>query len=64
MVRDGSTEGTIWWDNNKPMGRQHFEALRKDFMVHARLKSLYVQDLAGGADPSYQLPTRVITEFA
>ena len=64
VVRDESTEGTIWWDNNKAMRRDHFEALRKDFMAHARLKPLYVQDLAGGADPSNQLPTRVITEFA
>ncbi|MFN4140787.1 phosphoenolpyruvate carboxykinase [Aestuariivirga sp.] len=64
VVRDATTEKTIWWDNNKAMSREHFEALRKDFMAHARLKNLYVQDLAGGADRAYQLPTRVVTEFA
>ncbi len=64
VVRDATTEATIWWDNNKAMSREHFETLRKDFMAHARLKSLYVQDLAGGAEPQYRLPTRVITEHA
>ena len=34
------------------------------FMAHARLKSLFVQDLLGGADPAYALPTRVICELA
>ena len=64
IVRDATTEPTIWWDNNKAMSREHFEVLRKDFMSHARLKSLYVQDLVGGADTAHQLPTRVVTEFA
>ncbi len=64
VVRDETTEDTIWWDNNKAMSRAAFETLKKDFMAHARLKSLYVQDLAGGADPEYELSTRVITEFA
>lgn len=64
VVRDATTENTIWWDNNKPMSREHFEALRKDFMAHARLKNVFVQDLVGGAEQAYALPTRVITEYA
>ncbi|PZF76486.1 phosphoenolpyruvate carboxykinase (ATP) [Aestuariivirga litoralis] len=64
VVRDATTENTIWWDNNKAMSREQFETLRKDFMAHARLKNVFVQDLAGGAEMAYQLPTRVITEYA
>ena len=64
VVRDESTEGTIWWDNNKAMSRDRFEALKQDFMAHARLKNVFVQDLFGGADPEYRLPVRVVTEFA
>ena len=64
VVREPSTENTIWWDNNKAMSRAQFETLRKDFMAHARLKNVFVQDLAGGAEMAYQLPTRVITEYA
>ena len=29
IVRDGETEGTIWWDNNKSISPAHFEALTK-----------------------------------
>jgi phosphoenolpyruvate carboxykinase (ATP) len=64
VVRDATTEGTVWWDNNRAMSREHFEALRKDFMAHARLKSLYVQDLVGGADRHHELPARIVTEYA
>ena len=64
VVRDETTEQTIWWDNNKSLSRAAFEALKTEFLAHARLKSLYVQDMLGGADAQYQLPTRVITEQA
>jgi len=64
IVRDETTEGTVWWDNNRAMTRAQFEALKVDFFAHARLKTLFVQDLEGGADPAYRLPTRVICEYA
>jgi len=64
VVRDAATEDTIWWDNNKALSRSQFDLLKQDFMAHARLKNLYVQDLYGGADPAFQLPTRVICEYA
>jgi phosphoenolpyruvate carboxykinase (ATP) len=46
------------------MTRAQFEALKADFLAHAKLKSLFVQDLAAGADPAYRLPTRIICEYA
>ena len=64
VVRDANTENTIWWDNNRPMSPAHFAVLKADMLAHARGKSLYVQDLIGGADADNALPTRVITEFA
>ena len=64
VVRDETTEDSIWWDNSKSLSRTQFDALKKDFMAHARLKSLYVQDLHGGADPAFRLPTRVVCEYA
>ncbi|MCB5202150.1 phosphoenolpyruvate carboxykinase [Neorhizobium sp. T786] len=64
VVRDEKTEGAIWWDNNKPMSPDHFDILHRDMLAHAAGKTLYVQDLIGGADPENALPTRVITEFA
>ncbi|MBM3519688.1 MAG: phosphoenolpyruvate carboxykinase [Alphaproteobacteria bacterium] len=64
VVRDATSEDQIWWDNNRAMSRTHFETLRQDFMAHARLKNLHVQDLFGGADPAYRLATRVVCEYA
>ncbi|NLS05911.1 phosphoenolpyruvate carboxykinase [Rhizobium sp. P32RR-XVIII] len=64
VVRDANTDGEIWWDNNKPMSPEQFALLRKDMLEHAAGKELFVQDLIGGADVNYSLPTRVVTEFA
>ena len=64
IVRDGTTENTIWWDNNRAMTRAHFQALKQDFLVHARNSNLFIQDLIAGADPAHQLRTRVICENA
>ena len=64
IVRDASTENTIWWDNNRAMTRGHFQALKNDFLVHARNSNLFIQDLVAGADPAHQLQTRVICEYA
>ncbi len=64
IVRDATSENTVWWDNNKAMTRSHFQALKQDFLVHARNSNLFIQDLIGGADPMHELPTRVICENA
>jgi phosphoenolpyruvate carboxykinase (ATP) len=64
LVRDSDTEGNVWWDNNQAMSPGHFETLKADFLAHARLKRLFVQDLAAGADPALQLSTRVVCEYA
>ncbi len=64
VVRDAKTDGQIWWDNNKPMSPVHFEVLYNDMLQFAEGKSLYVQDLIGGADAANALPTRVVTEYA
>ncbi len=64
IVLDETSSHTVWWDNNQPLSRHHFKALKADFMVHARMKDLFVQDLEACADAEHVLPTRVITEHA
>jgi phosphoenolpyruvate carboxykinase (ATP) len=64
IVRDATTEATVWWDGNGAMSPEAFDTLHADFLEHANGMDLFVQDLHGGADPRYQLPTRVITEKA
>jgi phosphoenolpyruvate carboxykinase (ATP) len=64
IVRDATTEKTVWWDNNSAMSREHFEALLGDFLAHARGREIFAQDLYAGADPSFRVKTRVFTELA
>ncbi|WP_316861162.1 phosphoenolpyruvate carboxykinase [uncultured Cohaesibacter sp.] len=64
IVRDETTENTIWWDANASMSPEVFDTLYEDFMAHAEGKELFVQDLYGGADPKSAMSVRVITEFA
>ena len=64
IVRDSETESTVWWDNNQAMSEEHFDVLFADFMAHAEGKSLYGQQLFGGADPAYRVGARIFLEFA
>jgi phosphoenolpyruvate carboxykinase (ATP) len=57
VVRDENTDGAIWWDNNKAVSREHFDVLHADMLAHASGRDLFVQDLIGGADVDYALPT-------
>ena len=38
IVRDATTENAVWWDNNKPITPEQFEALLADFLAHAKGK--------------------------
>jgi phosphoenolpyruvate carboxykinase (ATP) len=63
-VVDKLTENTVWWDGNRKLTQANFQRLYEDFIAHARGKTLYAQDLYGGADPNYRIKTRVFTELA
>jgi phosphoenolpyruvate carboxykinase (ATP) len=64
VLRDADTDGKVWWSANKAIEQASFDTLLNDFLAHAGGRDLFVQDLAGGADPAYRLPVRVITELA
>jgi phosphoenolpyruvate carboxykinase (ATP) len=65
IVRDGETEDTIWWDNNRSMTAEHFAALRADFLAElAKKETLFVSDLFGGSQPEHRVRVRVINELA
>ena len=61
---DALTENTVWWDGNRKQSQEHFDNLLQDFLAHAKGKTLYAQDLYGGADPKYRIKVRVYTEYA
>ena len=63
-VRDATTDKNMWWAGNQSITSEQFEALYQDFLKHAEGMTLFAQDLYGGADPSFQIKTRVFTELA
>ncbi|NLE43486.1 MAG: phosphoenolpyruvate carboxykinase (ATP) [Chloroflexi bacterium] len=67
MVRHLETEGEIDWDspNNVPMTRETFDMLFADALATLSGKPrLYVTDRVVGANASYALPVRVVTDYA
>lgn len=64
IVRNAASADSVWWDNTAALSQNQFDQIKTDMLAHARLKSLFVQDLHAGADPAHRLETRVITEFA
>ena len=64
IVRDATTEHTVWWEGNAAMGREHFDTLLADFIDHANGRELFAQDLYAGADPEARVRVRAFTEFA
>lgn len=55
----------IWWgENNHPMSREHFSAVRQSLSAYLQGRDVFVLDAAAGADPDYRMPIQVITELA
>ena len=64
VVRESKNKDSVWWDNAKEMSEENFNHLYQDMIEFSENKDLFVQDLFGGADLEYRLPTRVYTEYA
>ncbi len=65
VVREASTEEHIWWGQyNRPFSPDKFNELYARMMGFAQGHDLFVQDCYVGADPEYQMPVRVVTEYA
>jgi phosphoenolpyruvate carboxykinase (ATP) len=64
-VKDETTRNTVAWGAvNMPFEPEKFDALYARVMEHLRGRELFVQDLFCGADPTYRLPVRIVTEYA
>ena len=51
IVKTDSVADNIWWENNRAMTPEGFDALHADMLEHMKGKDYFVQDLTGGADP-------------
>ncbi len=65
VVRNAESENRVWWGKvNHPMTEVVFDQFHQQMLSYFQGKDLFVQDCFAGADPSYRLPIRVITETA
>jgi phosphoenolpyruvate carboxykinase (ATP) len=65
IVRESTTEENIWWGQyNRPYPQEKFNELYSRMQGYLQGRDVFVQDCYGGADPDYQLPVRIITEYA
>ncbi|HLW37579.1 MAG TPA: phosphoenolpyruvate carboxykinase [Candidatus Eremiobacteraceae bacterium] len=65
FVREPSSERFIdWGKTNKPFESDKFTALLARVDDYLREKDVYVLDAFAGADPTYRIPVRVVTELA
>jgi phosphoenolpyruvate carboxykinase (ATP) len=56
----------IWWESpyQHPLEGDHFDALWADLIEHYRGRDAFVLDAWAGADPTFRMAVRVITENA
>ncbi|MGY4689150.1 phosphoenolpyruvate carboxykinase (ATP) [Salibacterium sp. K-3] len=66
IVDDSTSRGRIdWGEVNRPISREVFTSLYDQVLHHLKSqKELFVTNGSAGADSSYQLPIRVINEYA
>ena len=63
VVREPGSEDRIWWGKvNRPFDAETFAELHREMLDYVAERDLYVQDVFAGADPTYRLPVRIITE--
>lgn len=65
IVREGGSADKVFWgDVNKDFSQEKFNALKDRMMAYAKDRDLFVQDTNVGANSTYRLPVRIITELA
>lgn len=59
-----SADKVHWGEVNRPFSPEAYDDLRARILSYLQGRDLYIQDCHVGADPTYSLPIRVITEKA
>jgi phosphoenolpyruvate carboxykinase (ATP) len=65
IVDDAVTHNVVDWGKvNKPFSTERFDALLERVTAHLSERDLFTEDLFCGADPTYRLPVRIVSEYA
>jgi len=65
IVREPSSDAHLWWGSiNRPLQESQYALLEADVIDYLRDRDVFVQDLSAGAESTYRVPVRVVTELA
>jgi phosphoenolpyruvate carboxykinase (ATP) len=64
VVDDETRVKVAWGEINQPMQPETFDRLAERFLGYLKGKEIFVEDLLAGADTTYQLRVRLISEYA
>ncbi len=65
VVEEATARDEIWWgDVNVAMSEENFDRLLDKILGHLQGRDVFVQDCYAGANETYRLPVRVVTEEA
>jgi phosphoenolpyruvate carboxykinase (ATP) len=65
VVKESTTQDRVWWgEYNRPFSTEKFSELYGRLQGFLQGRDLFVQDCYAGADPTYRMPIRVVTELA
>ena len=64
IVKDDATASDVWWDNNKPVEPEVFQALWDKAVAYLGSRDLFVIDAEVCADPKHRVQVQLITELA
>ncbi len=65
IVEEAAVKDEIAWGAvNQPISEERFARLHSQLLAYMQGRDLFVQDCYAGANPAYQVPFRVVTEYA
>jgi len=65
FVREPESDPHIWWGQyNRPLAADKFDEMHGRVQGFFQGRDVFVQDCYVGADPEFQMPIRIVTEFA
>jgi phosphoenolpyruvate carboxykinase (ATP) len=65
IVRHSDSENNIWWGTyNRPFEIEKFDGMYNRLLGYLQGRDIFVQDVYAGADATYRLPVRFVTEHA
>jgi phosphoenolpyruvate carboxykinase (ATP) len=65
IVEEPSSKDDIWWGKvNRPMAEDCFDRVHRRMLAYIQNRDIFVFDGYAGADPEYQMPVRIITDYA